>query len=181
MIKTTHRGEQEHSVEATSARLAELESKRREVLGALESACRCGDGLKMVELRRQLPELDNAIKDGKALWLGARRRDVQSRLEDLDKQVRVKQEALEQAEAKVRESGLHVARCSPGLNQGYLTGRSGALFTSSQGPGVVEYGERQRHAAAVSGELHALQTQRANVLQELGRVDRELAAWLDER
>lgn len=169
------------TVETTQSRVLELETQRREVLGALEAAARAGDAQRMIAMRHRLPEVDDQLKDAKALWLGARRREAQRQLDELDKQISAKREDLAKAETKVRESQLHVARANPGLNEGFLTGRTGVLMASAGGPGVVEYGERQRRAAALAGELHTLQVQRSNVAQDLGRVDRELAAWLTER
>jgi ATP-dependent Clp protease ATP-binding subunit ClpA len=166
------------SAEIALARVRELEAHHHDVLAALETACRRGDAEKMIALRRELPGLNDDLKDATARWLAARFHAAQSEVEELDRRITAKRAELAKAEHQVRQSQEHVARANVGMNQHFLTGRSGVLFGTG-GPGVEEYQQRQRHAATISAELHTLTTAHKNVSQEIERTRRELAAWLD--
>jgi hypothetical protein len=179
MMKTaTHRGEQEQTVETTRARVEELEAEQRAVLGALEAACRAARAEEMIALHDRLPALKKELKDAQAHWLAARWGELAVRRAELDRHIATLEEQLAKAEADVRASQLHIAKANVGLNQGYLTGRTGVLFGEG-GPGVQEYQERQQRARTVATQLHARKTEQRNLDLEQARLDRELAAWPD--
>ena len=171
--------EQAHAlVEATCAEAVALERRRAELDATYETALRAADAERMIRAREERRALGPQLQAARCRWVAARVREARSRLDDLEQRIAAKRDDHAKAEEAVRASQLHIAQQRPGLNEAFLTGRTGILFGEG-GPGVQELGERQRRANALQVELHALMCDRTNLGQEGLRLERELASALD--